>query len=772
MQRSDWCSQFRYRQVNCGTGQLTFCNLALAVKSTAALRLDVSGNWRLSGRARRTPTQEPASHFSRTNKMSKARTATQLVRNIGIIAHIDAGKTTTTERILYFTGASHKMGDVDDGNTTTDFDPEEAQRGITIYAACVTCRWKEALINIIDTPGHVDFTAEVERSLRVLDGAVVVFSAVEGVEAQSETVWRQADKYGVPRICFINKLDRIGADWKRTLEEIRTRLCHNPSAGTEKLPLPVNLPGVAFGKVGDFDINRTVIDLINQKVLVFAEESEDWKVSVHEVPEDIKDDVATFRLELVEAAAATDDAALEEYFTNNDLSPERLTQVVRAATLSNRVVPMFFGTSLKCVGVHPLLDGVASFLPSPLDRPAIKGILPATKKEPEKPGDRPTDPKAPFAGLIFKIIADKHNDLYFMRVYSGIVKAGTRMLNPRTGKKEFVTQLWHIQADSREKVEQDEAIAGDIVGVVGLKEVVTGDTLCDPGEPILLEPISFPETVISMAVEPESSADKDKLDLTLRRLALQDPTFTWRTDPDSGQTIVSGMGELHLEIIKNRMERDFNLKIKVHRPRVTYKETISQETLVEGTFDRETANGKSYAYVKLRLVSQPAIAGVKVINTLSSQQAPAVFREALIHAVTDESQTGLSGFPMTQLEVHIEDFKHQDKNTNEAAIYAAVSEAFRSVVNRVQTVVLEPVMKLEVNCPDESVGNVQSDLNARRAAILATERRGPFYVIEARVPLAKMFGYSSVVRSMSQGRASYTMEPDHYAPAQELPDYM
>lgn len=691
------------------------------------------------------------------------------LRNIGIIAHIDAGKTTTTERILYFAGTSHKLGEVDDGTTTTDFDPEEAQRGITIYSACVTTQWKDTAINIIDTPGHVDFTAEVERALRVLDGAVVIFSAVEGVEAQSETVWRQADHYNVPRICFINKLDRIGADFERTFDEIQSRLCR--SAESEKHVAAVNVPAVLCGELSEFPADRCVVDLIERKLLVFAGEDQNWAVSSHDLPDSLADGLEEWRTRLIDTACMFDDDLMEQYFEAGDVAGELLKGTIRKATLAGNLVPVFAGTSLRCVGVQPVLDGIVDYLPSPLDREAVAGFS-LSKSGEQVAEKRESSPDDPFCALVFKIVADKHNDLYFARVYSGRVRSGSRMLNPRTNKKEMVTQLWHIQADSRERVDQDEAKAGDIVGVIGLKGSVTGDTLCDQKAPIVLEQIEFPETVISMAVEPETSADKDKLEQTLKRLALQDPTFTAAIDPDTGQTLVSGMGELHLEVLKNRMERDFNLRIRVHRPRVTYKETISGPVDVEGRFDKETAAGQSFAAVKLSLKPVSEVVGVSVVNELASKQVPAVHRESLLQAVRDEASSGVQGFPLTQLEVHITDFEHLQGATDETAIYAAVADAFQSALQKVEEVVLEPVMKLEVATPDEFVGPIQSDLNSRRAMVTGSEKRGTQHIVLAEAPLAQMFGYTTTIRSLSQGRASFSMEPLRYSPAQSLPDYM
>ena len=464
---------------------------------------------------------------------------------------------------------------------------------------------------------------------------------------------------------------------------------------------------------------------------------------------------------------------MELYFAEEDLSAAQLKKTIRAATVEGKLIPVFAGTALKCVGVQPVLDGVVDFLPSPLERPPVNGIAPSspTGVAPEVLTRAP-DAKAPFCGLLFKIVADKHNDLYFMRVYSGTIKSGSRMVNPRTGKKEFITRLWHIQADSREKIDQDSAQAGEIVGVVGIKDSVTGDTLCDVKSQIILEQITFPETVISMAVEPETSGDKDKLEQVLGRLGLQDPTFAASIDQDSGQTIISGMGELHLEVLKNRMEREFNLQIRVHKPRVTYKETISSAISVNGTFDKETSTGPNFAAVKLRLAPAAEIIGVDVSSEIDLRDLPAIHREVLMSAVRDEAQTGIQGFSMTQLKVFITDFQHRAGVTNETAIYAAVGQAFQSALQTAESVVLEPIMKLEITCPDDSTGPIQSDLNSRRAIVTGTEIRGDLHIIEAEAPLAKMFGYSSTVRSQSQGRASFTMEPLRYSPATELPDYM
>src|SRR5436190_22939028 len=510
------------------------------------------------------------------------------LRNIGIVAHIDAGKTTTTERILYYTGASHKMGDVDDGNTTTDFDPEEAARGITIYSAAVSCKWKDYTINLIDTPGHVDFTAEVERSLRVLDGAVVVFSAVEGVEAQSETVWRQADKYKVPRMCFINKLDRIGADFQRTLKQIENRLHGKPA--------------VLYYPIGSSNSFEGIIDLFERKALYFEEASLGRNITVKDVPEDYVDLVEEWRMKLIEHVAENDEALMEAYLAEQPITAEAFQVALRKATIDRKLQPIFCGTSLHYVGVQPILDGVGLYLPSPLDRPAITGEHPSPKKGADPHETRNPSNKEPFCGLVFKVVADKHADLCFVRVYSGVLKSGSRQLNPRTGKKEFVSQLWHVQADQREKIETDQVEAGDIVGVIGPKdETVTGDTLCDANNPILLERITFPETVISMSVEPETNADRKKLEDTLAKLGRQDPTFKAKVSEETGQTIISGMGELHLEVLRNRMLRDFNLNVRVHKPRVSYRETVRKKITASGEYSRTVQGETIYAGVTLQV---------------------------------------------------------------------------------------------------------------------------------------------------------------------------
>ncbi|MCA8986650.1 MAG: elongation factor G [Planctomycetaceae bacterium] len=676
-------------------------------------------------------------------------------RNIGIIAHIDAGKTTTTERILYYTGASHRMGNVDDGNTTTDFDPDEAKRGITIYSAAITCFWKQNIINIIDTPGHVDFTAEVERSLRVLDGAVVIFSAVEGVEAQSETVWRQADRYDVPRICFINKMDRIGADFERTLQQMRDRL--------KARPIPLTIP-IGAGPSHNPDPFRGVIDLLQMKALYFDTESRGQNIDVQEIPEDLRDQAELARMELVEAAVECDDDLMNSYLEGETISSEQLMSVLRKATLERKVQLTFCGSSLSYIGVQPLLDGVSAYLPSPLDRPPVSG----DNNHPKKPAieTRPPDPKAPFCGLVFKIVAEQHADLYFIRVYSGKLKSGSRLLNPRTGKKELVNQIWHIQAGAKEKIETDEIGPGEIAGIVGLKETATGDTLCDTQHPILLESITFPETVISMAVEPETNADRKKLNEVLARLEKQDPTFRCTLSEDTGQQIISGMGELHLEVIKDRIQRDFGLNAKVHKPRVSYRETVSKKSVGTGEFHQTTPSGNRYAKVVLELSPIETSQPTRYINKLKPDEVPSEMRKFLDESVKNLlGAVGYYGYPLMGLQVSVLDVDFRVGETDEIAISAATDRAFNEALTAENVVLLEPIMKLEVVCPDDFLGNIQADLQVRHASIFGQEQRGHLTAIEAEVPLANMFGYSTQVRSLSQGRASYSMEPLKYAPA-------
>ncbi|MDR3620556.1 MAG: elongation factor G [Paludisphaera borealis] len=687
------------------------------------------------------------------------------IRNIGIIAHIDAGKTTTTERILYYTGEIHRMGDVDKGNTTTDYLEEERERGITIVAAAITCHWKDAegqptTINIIDTPGHVDFTAEVERSLRVLDGAVVIFSAVEGVEAQSETVWRQAAKYQVPRLCFINKMDRIGAEFDRVFGEITDRL--------EGHPIPIQIP-IGAGPEGTMGEFQGLIDLITMKALFFKTEDLGSTMTVAEIPDELRLDADAWRETMLNSLSEFDETFAENYMAHLDgaeLTEAMIHDALRRATLTGRAQPVLCGSSFKYVGVQRLLNAVSAYLPSPLDKPPIIGHHP--KKGTEIV--RKPSPDEPFCGLVFKITNDAHGDLSFVRVYSGVLKAGTRAYNPGRDKKENCSRLYHIRADDREQIA--EATTGDIVGVVGLKDCVTGDTLCDAAHPILLERIEFPETVISMSIEPVSSADKGKLADTLNSLAREDPTFSYKVNEETGQTLISGMGELHLEILKNRMTRDFKLKVHVGRPRVSYRETIKKAVKrVEGACVRQTGGTGLYAKIKVDVEPEVQPKGAPVlhfVNKMKGGVIPGEYVPAIELGLREEAKSGgKTGYPLVDLKVTLVDGDYHDVDSSDMAFRFAASDALRQAIEEAGPVLLEPIMRLEVVTPEDYLGNITADLASRRALIDRTSTRGKLMVIDARAPLKEMFGYSTTVRSLSQGRASYTMEPLEYAAAPE-----
>ena len=680
------------------------------------------------------------------------------IRNIGIIAHIDAGKTTTTERILYYTGEIHRMGDVDKGTTLTDHLEEERQRGITIVAAAITCKWKDVTINIIDTPGHVDFTAEVERSLRVLDGAIVIFSAVEGVEAQSETVWRQATKYSVPRICFINKMDRIGAEYDRVFTEITDRL--------ESHPIPIQIP-IGAGPEGTMGEFQGIIDLIAMKALYY--QAEDYGSSFNEtaIPDDLMPDAELWRERMLNNLADFDEGFGEAYMSfleGGELAESDIVAGLRRATLTGQAQPVLCGSSFKFVGVQRLLDAVEAYLPSPLDRPPVVGTHPKRNTEVV----RKPSPSEPFAGLVFKITNDAHGDLSFVRIYSGVLKSGSRPYNPGKDKKEICSRLYHIRADERVKI--DEALAGDIVGVVGLKDSVTGDTLCDASHPVLLEKIEFPETVISMSIEPVSSADKGKLAETLVSLAREDPTFSFKVNEETGQTLISGMGELHMEILKNRMTRDYKLKVHVGRPRVSYRETIRKNVKgVVGSCIRQTGGSGLFARVKIDLEHEIQPKGgpsLVFVNKLKGGVIPGEFIPSIEAGLREEAKSGgRTGFPLVDLKVTLTDGDVHDTDSNDTAFRFAATDALRKAVVEAGSTLLEPVMKLEVVTPEDYLGDVMADLLSRRTQIEKMFERGKLKVVEARAPLEKMFGYSTAVRSLSQGRASYSMEPLEYAAA-------
>ncbi len=672
------------------------------------------------------------------------------LRNIGIIAHIDAGKTTLTERMLYYSGTIHRMGDVDKGTTETDFDTEERERGITIYSACVTFRWKDVMVNLIDTPGHVDFTAEVERSLRVLDGGVVVFSAREGVEAQSETVWRQADKYHVPRVAFINKMDRDGADFFGTVKEIRDRL--------GATPVPIQIP-VGAGPPHLENHFRGVIDLIEMQQLTFEEDEKSWKVIPGPIEPELQEDAELWRGQMLEELYNFSDEMMSLALAEEPIPSDLIRQVLRKATVTNMVVPVLCGSALDRQGVQPVLDAVQYYLPSPADLPPIVGVNPKKKGAQE---ERHPDPDEPFCGLVFKVLAEKHGDLHFVRVYSGSLKKSTRVYNPGKDVRENAAQLWHIQADHRQQVESVEA--GDIVGIIGMRHSVTGDTICDPRHPILLETIDFPETVISMAIEPETSADRKKLADRLEALKRQDPTFR-ATETEDGQTLISGMGELHLEIIKNRLLRDFNLNVKVHKPRVSYRETIAQPAEVVGECHRQMGGQSLFAKVRVRL--EPAEEGETAGAAGSAyDELPEHFVEVATEALREQLHGGGSlGYPLMNVRATVLGGEAHETESNDVAFRIAAADGFNKALREAGVVLLEPIMKLEISTPDDFLGDFVADLQQRRAQITKTETRGDRTIITAEAPLENLFGYSGTMRSLSQGRATSTMAPLKYGPA-------
>jgi elongation factor G len=685
----------------------------------------------------------------------------ETIRNIGIVAHIDAGKTTLTERMLFYTKTSHRLGEVDRGTTITDFDPEEQERGITIYSAAVSFKWRDVTVNLIDTPGHVDFTAEVERSLRVLDGAVVVFSAREGVEAQSETVWRQADKYGVPRIALVNKLDREGADFFGTIDQIEKRL------GAK--PLVLHVPQ-GMGPPHVKDPFRGIVDLVEMQLLTFPPKDEALAggaalaaITKSPIPDDLADIAAEYREQLVSTLFDFSDEIAELAMSEAPIPPDLMRKAIREATIKRKVVPILAGSALDCIGVQPVLDAVAWYLPSPADVPPVEGLDPA--KKPPVPVVRKPDPKAPFCGLVFKIIAEKHGDLYFVRVYSGTLKAGSRAWNPLRQKKENIAQLWHVQADRREQIE--EAFAGDIVGVIGPRASITGDTLCDAGEPILLETIQFPETVISMAIEPDTSLERKKLGDVLEMMKRQDPTFRAIESEETGQTLISGMGELHLEVIRHRLERDFNLKCRVHKPRVSYKETLERPATIAGSINRQVGGQNLVATVTLRAEPVDEQATVTVEQGWFPESESLAAMAALMTQSVRESaeRGGLKGCPLWGVRIVVLESPIPDPPPSDVAIRMAAAEAIDRLLDAAGSVLLEPVMRVEVTVPEEHLGDVINDLQQRRAIITNTEIRSGMNVLTAEAPLASMFGYSAAVRSVSQGRASFTMAPLKYGPA-------
>jgi elongation factor G len=671
-------------------------------------------------------------------------TPLNMYRNIGIAAHIDAGKTTTTERILYYTGKSHKIGEVHDGAATMDFMEQEQERGITITSAATTCFWKDHRINIIDTPGHVDFTIEVERSMRVLDGAVAVFDAVAGVEPQSETVWRQADKYHVPRICFVNKMDRTGADFQRCIDMMIDRL------GTR--PMVITWP---IGSEADF---KGIVDIVKMKALVWHDEQLGAKFDEIDIPAEYADKAAELRAALVEMAVELDDAALEAYLDGGKEPPlEELQKLIRKGAMSFKFVPVMCGSAFKNKGVQPLLDAVVAYLPSPLDIPAVKGTdLKGNEVE------RPADDKAPFAGLAFKIMDDPFvGSITFVRVYSGTITSGTGALNSVKDKTERVGRMLLMHANSREDVK--EANAGDIVALAGLKLTTTGETLCDPNNAVILERMEFPDPVIEVAIEPKTKADQEKMGMALVRLAQEDPSFRVSTDQESGQTILKGMGELHLEIKVDILKRTYKVEANVGAPQVAYRETLSKPVTVDYTHKKQTGGSGQFARVKLEFEPLPPGSGFVFENEVVGGSVPKEFIPAVEKGLKAQKESGLlAGFPVIDFQAKLIDGAYHEVDSNALTFDIAARAAFRELASKGAVKLLEPVMKVEVVTPEDFLGGVIGDLNSRRGQVQGTDSRGNAQVVTAMVPLANMFGYINTLRSMSQGRAQYSMQFDHY----------
>jgi elongation factor G len=669
------------------------------------------------------------------------------MRNIGIMAHIDAGKTTTTERILYYTGRTHKIGEVHEGTAIMDWMEQEQERGITITSAATACEWRDCTINIIDTPGHVDFTAEVERSLRVLDGAVAVFDAVAGVQPQSETVWRQADKYGVPRICFINKMDRVGADFYHSIETIVDRLKCRPVA--------VQIP------VGAEDQFKGVVDLVSMKAVIWRDETLGAEYDIEEVPADLLPKAKAFRDQLIEAVAESDDHLFEKFVEGTAISEKELLEGIRKATIAQKIFPVICGSSFKNKGVQNLLDAVVDFLPSPVDIPPVKGLLPDNAEVVE---ERPTTDEAPFSALVFKIMTDPFvGQLAYIRVYSGRLGAGDSVFNVAKNRKERVGRLVKMHANKREDIQ--EILAGDICAAV-LKNVSTGDTICDEKHPILLESIDFPEPVIQLAIEPKTKADQEKLGMAIQKLVQEDPTLRVSTDPDTGQTILAGMGELHLEIIVDRMQREFNVGANVGKPQVAYRETIRTTAEYDYTHKKQTGGSGQYARTKLRVEPNPT-KGFEFENEIHGGSVPREFVPAVEKGVREAVEGGiLAGYPLVDVKVALFDGAYHEVDSSEMAFKICASICFKEACRRAKPVLLEPVMRVEVVVPEEYMGPVNGDINARRGRLEGTEIHGTTQVIKAMVPLSEMFGYATELRSRTQGRGTFTM---HFGQYEEVP---
>ncbi|OUS12013.1 translation elongation factor G [Rhodospirillales bacterium 47_12_T64] len=665
-------------------------------------------------------------------------------RNIGIMAHIDAGKTTTTERILYYTGVSHKIGEVHDGNATMDWMEQEQERGITITSAATTCFWNDHRINIIDTPGHVDFTIEVERSLRVLDGAVAVFDSVAGVEPQSETVWRQADKYAVPRMCFVNKMDRTGADFYRCVDMMVTRLA--------AVPMVLQLP---IGAEAEY---KGVVDLLKMKAIVWNDESMGANYDEEEIPADLQDKAAEYREKMIELAVEQDEEVMEAYLEGTEPDMETLKRCIRKGAMNLAFVPVLNGTAFKNKGVQPLLDAVIDFMPSPLDIESVKGVHPDTDAE----DMRLTSDDVPASALAFKIMTDPFvGSLTFVRVYSGILQTGTQITNSVKGKRERIGRMLQMHANSREDVK--EARAGDIVAIAGLKDTTTGDTLCDNLKPIILERMEFPEPVIEVAVEPKTKADQEKMGLALNRLAQEDPSFRVSSDNESGQTVIKGMGELHLDILVDRMRREFKVEANVGAPQVAYRETITRECEIDYTHKKQSGGSGQFARIKIRFEPLPAGTGFEFESKIVGGSVPREYIPGVEKGFKQSNDAGvIAGFPMIDYKATLLDGASHDVDSSVLAFEIAAKAAFREGIPKGGSVLLEPVMKVEVVTPDEYMGDIIGDLNSRRGQVQGMDARGNAQVINAMVPLANMFGYVNNLRSMSQGRAQYSMVFDHY----------
>lgn len=670
------------------------------------------------------------------------------LRNIGIMAHIDAGKTTTTERILYYTGRSHKIGEVHDGAATMDWMDQERERGITITSAATTCFWKDYQVNIIDTPGHVDFTVEVERSLRILDGAVAVYDGVAGVEPQTETVWRQADHYRVPRMCFVNKMDRTGADFYRAVDMMKDRLGANA--------VPIQLP---MGAEASYSGH---IDLVGMKAVVWSGEELGAKFEVTEIPSDFKEKADEYRAALIDAVAETNEDLIEKYLETGTLTDDELKKGIRNATLSMKIFPVLCGTAFKNKGVQTLLDAVIDYLPNPLDVPPVKGFEIGQDAEDEPKLDRIADDKAPFSALAFKIMSDPYiGKLSYFRVYSGVLKKGSYIMNTSKGKKERIGRLLQMHANSREEI--DEVQTGDIAAAVGLKDTTTGDTLSSEENPIILEKMTFPEPVIHVAVEPKTKGDQEKMGVALSKLAEEDPTFRVHTDEETGQTIIAGMGELHLEILVDRMKREFKVEANVGKPQVAYRETIRKEVDQEGKYIKQTGGRGQYGHVIIKVNPLQPGEGFKFNNKIVGGAVPREYIPAVQKGIEEAMSSGvLAGYQMVDVETTLYDGSYHDVDSSEMAFKIAGSMAFKDACKKASPVLLEPIMKVEVVTPEDYMGDVVGDLNRRRGKVNAMNQRGNARVVDSHVPLSEMFGYATELRSISQGRAAYTMQFEHY----------